>query len=127
MITVNSAPVMACPPNAAVCIDEDAFVMPAGLPIGGTYSGAGVNGNMFDPGVAGLGPHVITYSYTAPNGCDGSCSWTYLVTNCPGDPELEWEPEDPCSETSTCVPETNCCSNIMCFGLKYTRYIRSIT
>jgi glucose/arabinose dehydrogenase len=34
----------------------------AGIPSGGTFSGPGISGNMFDPAVAGVGVHVITYT-----------------------------------------------------------------
>ena len=40
----------------------------------GTYSGSGVTGTNFDPNVAGIGTHLITYSYT-DNGC------TYSITS----------------------------------------------
>lgn len=41
-----------------------------GLPGGGVFSGPGiVNGNFFDPAVAGPGNHKITYAYTDPQGC----------------------------------------------------------
>lgn len=36
---------------------------------GGTFSGTGVSGNSFDPGVAGPGEHIVTYTLAAPNQC----------------------------------------------------------
>jgi len=50
----------------------------------GTYSGNGVLGTNFYPNVAGIGSHLITYSYTAPNGCTNTASITiqvYSATN----------------------------------------------
>lgn len=35
----------------------------AGIPAGGTFSGPGISGNMFNPNGAGIGVHVITYTY----------------------------------------------------------------
>ena len=46
--------------------------------MGGVYSGAGVTMGMFNPGLAGLGMHTITYTYTDGNGCPNSC--TFLIT-----------------------------------------------
>ena len=40
-----------------------------GDPAGGTFSGAGISGNDFDPAAAGPGTHDITYTYTDGNGC----------------------------------------------------------
>ena len=38
-------------------------------PINGTFSGSGIIGSSFHPTTAGLGAHVITYSYTDANQC----------------------------------------------------------
>jgi len=43
-------------------------------PAGGTWSGAGVDGDAFDPAVAGAGTHTLTYSYTDGNGCSNSAT-----------------------------------------------------
>jgi subtilisin family serine protease len=40
-----------------------------GIPSGGTYSGTGVIGTSFHPGLAGVGTHVITYSIPDIHGC----------------------------------------------------------
>jgi len=51
-----------------------------GTPIGGVYSGPGVtnDGNgttyTFDPAVAGVGVHTITYTFTNSNGCTNTAS-----------------------------------------------------
>ena len=54
-----------------------------GIPSGGTYTGAGVNtaNGTFDPATAGIGSHVITYSYTNVNSCVNSASRVITVTN----------------------------------------------
>ncbi|MFT5777984.1 MAG: hypothetical protein ACI837_000932, partial [Crocinitomicaceae bacterium] len=54
----------------------------AGTPSGGTYSGTGVTGNLFDPAAAGLGSHVVTYDFTDGNGCSGSETSTIFVQDC---------------------------------------------
>jgi len=48
-------------------------------PVGGIYSGAGVSGVTFNPLVAGVGRHMITYSYTDANACSTAVSDTVLV------------------------------------------------
>ncbi len=54
-----------------------------GIPLGGTYSGAGVNtgAGTFNPATAGVGPHTITYSYTNVNGCINTASRVITVLN----------------------------------------------
>lgn len=57
--------------SLGICEQDTAFPLDWALPAGGTYSGAGVSNNMFDPTIAGSGSHGITYSYNI-NGCSGS-------------------------------------------------------
>src|SRR5690554_4374209 len=47
---------------------------------GGVFSGTGVLSNEFNPAVAGVGTHTITYSITDGNGCTNSTSQTVDVT-----------------------------------------------
>lgn len=47
-----------------------------GYPSGGTFSGLGVNGNEFDPSVAGPGDHDITYTL---NDCGCTDSYTFSI------------------------------------------------
>ncbi len=55
-----------------VCINAPSFVLTGGTPTGGTYSGTGVSTNVFNPSVAGYGAFIITYTYTAGNGCSAT-------------------------------------------------------
>lgn len=54
-----------------------------GIPLGGTWSGAGVNTatGTFNPAAAGIGAHTITYSYTNVYGCVKTASHIITVTN----------------------------------------------
>lgn len=61
-----------------------AFNLSGGTPIGGTYSGNGVMAGKFDPSLAGVGNHVITYSYSNDKGCRNSATQTIVVGNSSG-------------------------------------------
>jgi len=50
-----------------ICLDWPAFELNGGMPAGGEYSGPGVENGWFDPAVAGVGTHTITYTYTDPD------------------------------------------------------------
>lgn len=60
------------------------FALSGGSPAGGTYSGPGVSGGMFNPGVAGPGTHTITYTYTDSSNCSGTATQTVFVDVCTG-------------------------------------------
>ena len=53
-------------PNT-ICENEGALIM-VSTPIGGKYGGTGVSGDQFNPTIAGLGFHEITYNLTV-SGC----------------------------------------------------------
>ena len=55
-----------------VGINQTAFNVTSGDPIGGTYSGEGIIGTSFHPALAGLGNHTIVYSFIDGNGCTSS-------------------------------------------------------
>jgi hypothetical protein len=71
-----------------------------GLPSGGTYSGNAVFNNQFNPVVAGLGPQIITYSYTNSDGCTASAEDTVHVVVCTNISPVQHTPkivfENPC-------------------------------
>jgi hypothetical protein len=57
-----------------------AFTLTGGSPAGGTYTGAGITNNMFNPASVGVGTYAILYSYTDPNGCVNSATRNITVT-----------------------------------------------
>jgi uncharacterized protein (TIGR02145 family) len=61
--------------------DAIPFTLKGGIPLGGTYSGAGVNAGLFNPAVAGTGTHAISYSYTNVFGCPNAASLNITVSN----------------------------------------------
>jgi len=66
-----------------LCLTANAFALTAGTPTGGTYSGPGVNANIFNPATAGIGQHTITYSYSDGN-CTGFAQAVLVVDVCTG-------------------------------------------
>ena len=72
-ITFEKVPEI-CAPNT---IDLSSFVVPKG----GQFAGNGVTGNMFDPSIAGVGSHEITYLLNDGSGCVNQIKQTLTVTN----------------------------------------------
>ncbi|WP_294678828.1 choice-of-anchor J domain-containing protein [uncultured Fluviicola sp.] len=84
-ITVNTAPTVAfVSPVSSMCLNHAPLTLSGGTPVGGTYSGTGVTGGSFNPVTAGIGNHVITYSFTDVNGCEGEATFTMNVSGCLG-------------------------------------------
>ena len=73
--------------NSTICINGGAQTL-VGSPAGGTYSGTGVQSNLFLPSNAGAGTHVATYNYTNTIGCSGSATFTFNVSSCTGIEQL---------------------------------------
>lgn len=64
------------------CIDEPPDTI-IGSPLGGIFIGSGIIGNSFNPSIANIGSHNITYNYTDSNGCSNSISKTTNVVPLP--------------------------------------------
>jgi hypothetical protein len=82
---------MTCPADQIVCIASPAYSLSGGLPDApgtGIYSGTGVSAGMFDPTVAGIGVHTITYTYTNLTPCSNFCTFTIEVIAQPVNPTL---------------------------------------
>lgn len=79
-VTIN----LGAPPSSAViyefgrdfCVDDDPVPVSADSP-GGVYTGPGMVGNIFNPGLAGVGTHTITY--TISEGCGDIGHYTLTV------------------------------------------------
>ena len=67
-----------------VCLHDPALTLTQGSPIGGTYTGTGVSGGVFNPMTAGLGVFTITYSYTNVNLCTTTSTGSIVVDDCVG-------------------------------------------
>ncbi len=83
-IQVLGAPNVSFAALAPVCIDRASYQLTSGSPAGGYYKGNGVRTiSFFDPMVAGLGSHQLTYVYTNAAGCTDSASQILVVNALP--------------------------------------------
>jgi len=84
VVTVNSLPSVSLAQPSPVCINAPPYALSGGSPAGGVYSGPGVTSGtgVFNPS-SGIGPHLITYTYTDGNGCTNSTSKTLTVNDLP--------------------------------------------
>lgn len=80
--TVNPIPSVTLSSFSPVCNTTTAFALSGGTPTGGNYVGSGVTNNVFNPAIAGIGTHIITYFYTTPAGCTGNDTSSIIVSNC---------------------------------------------
>lgn len=82
-LTVNTPPVVSFTGLDTTYCNVNTIVSLTGIPSGGSFSGSGTGGSVFNPSVAGIGTHTITYTYN-----DGICtviaSQDVTVTNCTG-------------------------------------------
>ncbi|MFN5983944.1 MAG: PKD domain-containing protein, partial [Fluviicola sp.] len=83
-ITVVNNPVINFPFVANTCPLDPPFELNMATPPGGVYSGLGVNTGFFTPQNAGLGNHIISYTYTSPEGCIGDGIQVFEVESCLG-------------------------------------------
>ena len=83
LVVINDLPTVSFSGlNPEYCISASPVTL-TGLPVAGTFSGSGISGNTFDPATAGVGSHVITYSYTDGNSCSNTTTQTVVVNTLP--------------------------------------------
>jgi hypothetical protein len=87
-VTVHALPTVDAGNNINACVNDNAFDITGFSPVGGMWSGVGIidpiNG-IFDPAIAGVGLHTVTYTYTDGNNCENSDD---LVVNVSGLPTV---------------------------------------
>lgn len=83
-IITNTLPAVSFSGLSTTICTIDAPLLLAGSPAGGNFSGTGINGNTFDPAVAGAGTFAINYTYVNSGGCDTTVSQSIEVTICSG-------------------------------------------
>ena len=82
-INVNPTPILNFSTFNDVCSESIAFNLVGATPIGGVYSGVGVNMNIFTPNISLLGNNTITYNYTDLNSCSNSAVQNIIVNESP--------------------------------------------
>jgi hypothetical protein len=86
-IRVNALPNVSLGTLDSVCDNHSISTLSGGMPLGGVYSGIGVQNNNFDPKVNGAGSVIITYTYTDNNNCTNSATNSKMVVQSPN-PQL---------------------------------------
>ncbi len=86
--------------NVQVCFSDDAQLLLAS-PAGGVWTGTGVaniGGSVYEfrPATAGVGTHVLTYTFTDANNATNSADLTYEVYPVP---EVDFEPLNLCFDS----------------------------
>jgi hypothetical protein len=76
---IRALPLVSISSFPSVIFGSLPFVLTGGVPNGGVYSGPGVVSNTFNPQLAGIGVHTITYAYTDLYGCSQSANATLEV------------------------------------------------
>jgi gliding motility-associated-like protein len=80
-IIINALPAVSFAALAGTCTNSVPFVLTAGSPAGGVYSGTGITGgNTFNPAISGAGTFTITYTFTTALGCINTATQTIVVT-----------------------------------------------
>ncbi|MFN4123995.1 MAG: T9SS type A sorting domain-containing protein [Flavobacteriales bacterium] len=65
------------------CNNQGSITLTGGSPLGGFYSGEGVQGNVFDPSLINAPASAnIIYTYTDANSCQGEAEASVFVDNC---------------------------------------------
>ncbi|MDA3818119.1 MAG: hypothetical protein PF486_12130, partial [Prolixibacteraceae bacterium] len=99
-VTVNENPSITFPAISPLCVDNASITLSASAtPSGGTgtFSGNGVSGDSFDPSIADVGTHTITYDYSI-NGCSDSETIDITVQD---KPTVDFTlPNEACAETA---------------------------
>lgn len=70
------------PSDMLFCDSDPIYTIDGTFPSGGYFKGPGISGGTFNPGVAGVGSHTITYYYQN-GGCIDSASQTFEVKTTP--------------------------------------------
>ena len=66
------------------CHNSPPYELTEGSPAGGVYSGQNVIDGWFYPEAAGVGTHLLTYTFVDNNGCDNSANLEVVVDDCTG-------------------------------------------
>lgn len=88
-VTVQGSTFTYTPAQTVFCQNDPSIdLMPFGGVANLTFSGAGVDGSIFNPYTAGVGNHVITYTYVDSLGCQTVQTFTVTVSSSPSKPVI---------------------------------------
>jgi gliding motility-associated-like protein len=87
-ITVNGSPTLTFTPVTPVCLNTPRFLFTnaretTGIAGTGILEGKGIVNGFFDPAVAGVGTHLIKYTFTSNKGCVEQVSANVVVSPLP--------------------------------------------
>lgn len=115
-VSVTDTPVAEAGSYPPACMDDPDITL-MGTPSGGIWSGTGITGNNFDPGV---GSQILTYTFTDLNGCSDADQATIIVNACLAPPEMHWEVLEAGVQIGSCTSTSDCDNDIICYALVYT-------
>ncbi|MDY0142980.1 MAG: gliding motility-associated C-terminal domain-containing protein [Bacteroidales bacterium] len=82
-LTVHDIPVVTISGlNQHYCLNDEAHIVNIS-PTGGVLTGGAIAGTLFDPQIAGVGTHQITYVYSDINGCSDTAYFNLEVHDMP--------------------------------------------
>jgi hypothetical protein len=89
-VTIHALPNVALnlSPIGIQCVTVSSVQLIGGTPLGGSYAGNTVGAGIFNPSLAGVGNHVIQYSYVDSNSCSAFAYDTIMVDVCIGVEEI---------------------------------------
>ncbi len=83
IITVQPAPWVSVLDFDTICSSSGPYLLDQGQPVGGTWSGFGVFGDLFDVATHEFGDHELTYTFTDVTGCSATASQTITAIRRP--------------------------------------------
>lgn len=81
-IVVNGFPEVSLADISPLCMNSPILSLSGGSPSGGLYAGTAVYGESFDPSAAGVGYHILTYTYADENNCSAAVQTDLVVISC---------------------------------------------
>jgi PKD repeat protein len=87
-VFIIPSPVATLASVSNLCLTDAPYTL-KGLPLGGTYSGAGVTGGVFNPIAAASGTHAVTYNFSDSNLCSDTAAISIIVSECLSISELD--------------------------------------
>jgi PKD repeat protein len=84
-VTVSPLPTVSITPSTidTLCVNGADPITLSGTPSGGTFTGPGLSGNVFQPGsLGGPGSYTLNYVYTDLIGCVGTSSLEVVLVSC---------------------------------------------